>query len=228
MLLEDKIFTVIDDIPSLNAVGINIPSFKKLYLKDKSPTKEMYRKHLYYIYHMGSILSPYYDIENKEQEVRDAAYGQNNSKKVITNDVLEALEDFKKLTNFTEKRTLDALLTQCNVLINDLTETNTANRKQLNELISEIDKTISQLSIDDIAVKLSLREQKDKLLDSHNSAMEKSVKIMPSLTKNIELILELKEKVLKTTYKGDYEKPIVSLFDDISAEYINSKLYEGE
>ena len=66
--LSSHLFTVINDEPTITTVLINLPSYKKMYMQDKTPDKSDYTKKLVFIWYYHDANSPYFNSENLMEE----------------------------------------------------------------------------------------------------------------------------------------------------------------
>jgi len=224
MKLKDKLFTVINDQPYLNPVGINIPEFKRLWEGDKTEEKVDYAKELAYIYHMWEYASPYFDRKNKEDEIIKDFIGKSRWKP--TKRVLAALAKYKSLDGTAEKRALNAAVATCDALADDLGQLR-QDTDQLEKILTEIDTEIKMA--DSIHQKVELMKMKLDLQEQKMKIAKMIMDTMPKLEKTIETTLLLRKKVTTSVFKGENADSIIgeffmdSLMNEIAYEKQNEK-----
>jgi len=213
MLVRDKIFTMVDNQPHLNPIGINIPEFNELWDNDSSEEKIQYAKELAYIFHMVDYLSPYYDMENK-QEIIAKDYLGTSSYKPPTR-VKEALDKYKELTFTIERRSLDATIEVLNGLIKDLRQM--SNGDQYTDIMNRIDDEIDQT--DDNFNKMSFLKEKMEMQKLKADTNKVVIDLADKIKKQVESIHDLRTAVTKAVYKGESTSRIREfIFDKLLAK----------
>ena len=207
MKLKDKLFTMRNDQPYLNPVGINLPEFSKLWEADTSEEKIEYAQELAYIYHMWEYDSPYYDRRNKEEEIIRDFIGKKRWSPTLR--LKAALDKYKTLDNCAEKRALDASVVTCDAIAEDLGRLR-QDSKQLEAVIMELDNEIKQA--DDINRKVDLLSMKMDIQEKQLKISTTLTKIMPALEKSIETTINLRRKVTTAVYKGESSDSTVGVF----------------
>ncbi len=216
MKLKDKLFTIVDDVPTLNAVGINIPEFKELWKADTSKSKDTYAKEVAYIYHMCDYESPYFDVVDKAKEVGKAYMGSEKYKP--TRKVQACIDLYNKLQSSVERRALDSAITLCEN-INEIANQNQSDTGQMEKLLEEIDRELKDL--DDVGLKIELMKHKIDLRSKVLSIAKDSTSLIPNLEKYIGSIRELRIKTMKAMYEDEHNAKSISnfLIDDLLNEF---------
>ena len=214
MKFEDRVFIMRGDQPSLNAVGLNIPEFKVLWINDTSDDKSQYAKELAFVYHMCTYRSPYYDVPNKKEAVCRDYFGDKNYK--ISKRLTDAMRAFDEKRNVAEMRALDAESGSCDMIAKDIKEMEMES-SEFNKLIKEIDAEIKGTK--DIDAKIKLMESKMKLQKQKLEINDMIIGLGVKLEKQIESLKNLRERVTKQEYNGEMSQVIDSfLVDDIVDE----------
>ena len=213
MKLKDKLFVMKNNEPMLNAIGINIPQFTKLWNEDKSSNKSQYAKEVAYVYHMCDYESPYYDVKDKEKEISKAIMNKENY--VPPKRVKDCIELYKKLEDTPEKRALDASLSNCDAISESLASYS-HDATQMNNLMKEID--IEMQNCDTVYEKVQLLSSKNDIKQQVINLAKSAADLIPKLEKNIESIIKLREKLTKTIYDST----------DSNRDSISSKLFVNE
>jgi len=195
------------DQPHLTPIGIHIPEFAKLYDADKTLAKMEYARELAYIYHMHEYDSPYYDRKNKEEEIIRDFVGKKRWKP--TKRVIAALAKYKSLDRCAEKRALDAAVTSCDSLADDLLRIR-QDTQQIDDVIKEIDLEIKRA--DNIDRKVDMLTMKLEMQDKQLKNSLSLAKIMPQLEKNIDTVMSLRKKVTTSVYKGESSDSTIGEF----------------
>jgi hypothetical protein len=197
MTLKDKLFIVRDDQPYLNPVGINVPEFKKLWEADKTEEKAQYAKELAYIFHMCDYQSPYFDIDNKHEEVAKAYMGGPKYKP--TKRVTNAIEMYKKMQYGPEHRALDAAV----ALGDSLTET----AMQANQETTSLSKLLEKIDVEaklanDVYTEMALAKEKLDIRKQSLDIAKASTDLIGKIDKNIDSLLMIRRKVTTATYQS--------------------------
>jgi len=221
MRLKDKLFTIINDQPYLNPVGLHIAEFEALRAADKTEAKIEYAKSLAYIYHMWEYDSPYYDRKNKESEIIRDFIGKATWKP--SKALLKAYDKYIQLDECAEKRLLDAAVTSCDRIASDLS-TLKQESDQLELLLKELDVSIKasdkiEKKVDLMKIKLDFQEQKMKISKS-------IVDTLPKVEKAIETVLNLRKKVTKAVFKGESTDSVIGEF--LYDKLMNELSYEQD
>lgn len=196
MTLKDKLFIVRDDQPYLNPVGINVPEFKKLWEADDSAEKAQYARELAYIFHMCDYQSPYYDLENKEEEVSKAYMG--GPKYVPTKRVKDAITIYKKMQYGPEHRALDTAIALGDSLMETAIQANNESTS-MKKLLDKIDAEIKVSN--DLYVEMALTKEKMDIRKQSLDIAKASIDLVSKIDKNIDALLAIRNKVTKATYQ---------------------------
>ena len=212
------IFTVIDDIPSITPVGINIPCFKDLYLADKSSGKTTYADLLGYIYHMSAYESPFYNAKNKGEIVADKFLGNPNYKptKLVEACIKECIDR----ESVPERRTLDAAIILCDS-ISDQVKASENNKKNYERLMKDIESELDKEK--SLSRRLDLYKAKQDLEKTALATAVTSANLVESLKKQTTHLVELRKIVDAATKEFDsQENPnaiSVAFIDQFVNEY---------
>ena len=185
-----KIFTVIDDIPSITPVSINIPCFKELYKADTSHHKTRYASQLAYIYHMTAYDSPYYDTKDKARVVAEKFLDDVNY--TPTTLVKACMQECIDRESVPERRTLDAAIALCDTISESAASIQKENT-ELDSLLNEIDAQIKNEKLIDRKIDLMTKKQ-----GLEKAALEKSTnasKLIVSMQINTEKLVALRKTV---------------------------------
>lgn len=221
MRLKDKIFIMDGDQPELNAVGIHIPEFQKLYVSDSSEDKSTYKKQLAYVYHMCEYDSPYYDSDTKEADIIRDFIGKSYWRKPKMVDA--AVEAYKRLDNSPEKTTLDSALSACRSISRDI-EQLTKSSSNVDKLIEELEKSIGDDKTYDMMDRVDMAKMKLDLEKDKIKTADTLANIFSKLDKNIQTIVELRKKVTMAVYKGENAGATITksfLIDELLEELDN-------
>lgn len=186
-----KIFTVVDDIPHITAVAINIPCFKELYLADTTPDKSEYSKQLGYIFHMVSFESPYYDAKNKEKTVSERFMGEKSYK---PNKLVKAcLEECIQRETSPEQRSLDAAIVLSDSTA-DLAYSMRQEGEEYTKLMKDIEKELKNKD-NDLAVRIDLMQKKQLLEKATIDRAKVASDVLSKIKRNTEELLALRKLV---------------------------------
>lgn len=214
-----KIFTVVDDIPTINAVGINLPCFKALWMSDKNPDKLMYAAWLAYIYHVTALDSPFYNVDKKAEKIAETFLGKKNIK--VPNEVLKCIELCEEFESFAEKRALDAA-----IQLSDSTSQIVMSLKKENALFEKLIKDIDdEMKTEiDTDIKIERMQKRQALQAALLTQADKSGKIISNMNKNVEELLALRKKV--STAAQEFEATNTNklqnhMIDDLISNFVN-------
>lgn len=184
--------------PTLQAIGINIPEFMRLWKRDLDPDKSRYRAEVAYIYHMVEYDSPYYDRPNKHQTIaKDYMKNEDWEADPL---VLAALKKYESLDSSSEKRTLDSAIMACESVAEDLKKLSLSTN-QIELVLAEVDTLIAES--DTTIEKVELLKQKMDLQKEKLNMSKLITDIFPRLEKHVSTIISLRAKVTKAVYKGE-------------------------
>lgn len=211
-----KIFTVIDDVPSITPIGINIPCFKKLYNQDKTADKSSYASSLAYMYHITAFTSPYFDAKNKEQVVAEKFLGTKNFKPSTA--LIECIKECKERESTPEIRALESAINLCDSVA-DLSSNLDNEKRQFDALLKNIDEAIK--NEEDLTEKIKLMESKQKLQKSAVDTAKTAVEIINKLKSAVTDLSKLKEDAMKSLASIDSSTKSLSNFmvDDFIEKY---------
>lgn len=185
-----RIFTVIEDIPTITPVGINIPCFKELYTNDFSIDKHYYAQQLAYIYHMTAYDSPYYDSRDKEKVVAERFL--ENEDYVPTALVRRCMQECLDRESVPERRTLDAAISLCDTISENALAMKKENT-ELTSLLQEIDAQIKNEKL--IDRKIDLMTKKQALEKAALDKATNAAKLIASMQGNTEKLVALRKTV---------------------------------
>jgi hypothetical protein len=204
----ERIFTVVDDIPSITPVGINIPCFTKLYAEDKSPDKHMYGKWLGYIYHMTALRSPFYDSKNKSTVVAESFMDDADYKPSPA--VLACIKECNEREVTAEARSLEAAIVLSDSICDaamSIKQESERFHKLLKEIDAEMGKTL------DIQMKILLMKEKQSLEEKALKKAETASKLVSSMQKSVDEMVKLRKTVLLSQAELEQEnKDAISNF----------------
>lgn len=87
-----------------------VKTFRMMYNKDRSVTKEKFMETLSFIYHFADPRSSYADIFDDEQRIKAIITQEGmNSDFKITKEIEEAIDVYKKYTTTTSQKLLDSM-----------------------------------------------------------------------------------------------------------------------
>ncbi len=202
-----KLFQVENDQPIINSVLINLPTFKKLYLEDKSKSKSNYIKQLAYIWYLCDIRSPYYNVEEKEIECKKGAFGNENES--ISSTLQECIEEYKKRNSTSESRSIDGAILALDNITGVLNEQK-KNHTQLSELVSYITYEIDNTN--DLNKKIALYKERISLEKEVINNMDKITSMIPKVMDLSAKIAEARNKINKIADDIDNSKSNISSF----------------
>jgi len=200
-------FTVVDDIPKIEPVAINLPCFKELYLEDTTPDKSKYSMQLAYIYHMASYDSVYYDSPNKEDEVGEAFMGSKRYRP--TGLMRKCIEECHKRQSNAERRALDSALIVCD-LTSESALTLRQNNSQLEKLLKEIDAEIKQCET--VGDKIELMKSRQFIEKNMLDNISKASEFIGKLKTQVEQLVQMRSVVAKAMADIESNKDAISHF----------------
>jgi hypothetical protein len=205
-----KIFRVVDDIPTIEPVGINIPCFKELYLADRTLNKSEYAKQLAFIYHMTAYDSPYFNVKDKTATI---AYKFLGIEDFIISPILQAcIDECLLMESCAEARALDAV----SKLIDNISAQASAleaDNKEYLILIKEFDAALKDES--DLTYKAELMIKKQAIQAAQSKQTESASKIIESLSKNTKTIIDMRKTVSQAAvdFEGNNTQKVSDYFD---------------
>ena len=207
-----KLFDVVDDQPIVNAVVINLGSFKKLYLEDKSDDKSTYCKQLQYMWYAYDPTSPLFNAENKEEEAMRLSFGKEVK---LSKTMLDCVDEYKKRQSTPETRTLERSIKLCDGMIKDLNKSKDG-MDEFNRLITDINNLLKKMNNteEDIEKRIDLIDKKMKLEKLVLDDAKNVADLIPKISKQIESIIDMRKKVEKSLIDldSDTNKDAVSNF----------------
>ena len=211
--LDGKLFDVIDDQPTINAVLINLGPFKDLWESDNTEDKSLYKKYLLYMWYMNSPKSPYFNSKKseKDKDVRKAVFGRTNYP--ISKKAEACIEEYVKRNTTPEIRALDAAISVCDD-ITDRLRTTSKSAKEFDRLIDDIDKAIAKCTDgpDGLAERILLTKQKLELQGDNLSLAKTASDLIPKLKTQIEAMVTLREQAAKSMYSLSDSKDTIENF----------------
>lgn len=212
--MKDKLFDIVDDVPKLNALMLNIPVFKSLYLKDKTPLKEEYAKWLQYFYFICHFKSPFYETQDKERFCFREVFGNKSYEKSITKEIQQCIDVYLKTEDTTERRALEAGMQAGDNIANNLRLL--GNDTDLYKtLIDELNGYISDTTINfkDRLGYLKTKGELEKTLVEQSKEIAVAIE---KLEKYVSSLVTLKEKALSA-----HDNLEVKLEDSLIEEFID-------
>lgn len=201
MNLANRLFEIIDDQPVITPVLVNLSCFKKLYLEDKTIDKSKYAQQLLYIWYTCDPGSPFFNSENKEEEVAKEVFGK---KFTITKSMQDCIEEYKKRQSTPETRSFERTMS----IVDNMTGGLVKDHKQLKEwerLIEDTNTLLQSLGKDpsDIEARYELMERKIELESKFIKTAEAMAGIVPKIQKQVESLIEMRKQVEKSKVELD-------------------------
>ena len=203
--LASRLFKIVNDEPIYSPVLFSLDCYKKLYMQDKSELKSNFAKHLLYIYYSCDPKSPYFEIENKEEECMKMIYGR--VKKSMNKTMNDCIKDYIKCQSTPSIRAYERIMKICDSTGAEL-QRNVESTKELNLLIKDIDdacKDLKKDGIDGLEVRLELQERKIELERKFVEKQKAMADLTTKIEKQVESLLKLKKDVEKERLMLDSE-----------------------
>jgi hypothetical protein len=222
----DRLFTVINDEPVVNAPLINLGPFTKLWDRDKSDDKSNYKKWLLFIYYMCDYRSSFYEVDDKEQKIKLEVFGR--ARVATPSTVIKCMEEYNDRNTPAEKRVLDGAISST-YTINKTLNKFQQNSDQLEQLISGYEKQIQEaLKEKNVLTAGELMNQKLQTQEKVLDISKKVADLVPKIGKNIETIVELRKKVEQGLGAVEDSKRNLKNFEidmfldkDLQGKYVN-------
>jgi hypothetical protein len=205
--MVERIFTVVDGDPKIEPVAINLKPFKDLWEYDKTEDKNIYKRWLVYIWYMYNYKSPFFDSENKQEEVLLEVFGRRNYK--IPRKVQLCEDEYLKRNTSTEQRTLDKAAELCDDIVRNITKAN-SDTKQFDDLIEDIEKQIKNTK--DLDARIILMQTKMDLQEKSLDMAKKAADMIPRLEKQVQSIISLRKSVEKSYSDVENNKESIKNF----------------
>ena len=199
--MRDRLFTVIDGEPIIEAPFINLEPFKKLWDQDKSDDKSQYKKWLLYLYYTCDYRSEYYNIKNKQEIVLDHIFGPKVTK--IPPIVLSCQEAYMLHNTIPEQRSLEAAVSSADSLcdtIKDFQQDSTQMTQVLSLIEREIDNSIKNQDLEDVT---KWTTKKLELQEKYLNLASKAAALVPAIEKSVVTMISLRKKVEESIWTLD-------------------------
>lgn len=193
--MRNRLFTIIDGDPVIEAPLVNLKAFRELWMLDKSDDKSEYKKWMLYIYYMYDYESEFYELADKEEQVCLEIF---NKKKIKIPKQLEAcIKEYKSKNVPVEQRTLDAAIRSADNVTSNLTKLQ-QNVEQLDALMTALEKEISNaLKAGETMVAVELTKEKLTIQKTQLDLVDKSSSLIPKIEKSVNSIISLRSAVEK-------------------------------
>lgn len=197
--MRDRLFTIVDGEPVIQAPLVNLSSFKKLWETDKTEDKSMYKKWMLYIYYMYDYRSEFFEERNKEKKILSEVFGRTDIR--IPKRLKPCIKEYLSRNTPAEQRTLQAAITSADNVTDSLSKLQ-QDVNQLDKVIESLEKEIDKcLSAGETLVAVELTKEKLKIQESQITLTNKSADLIPKIERNVESIISLREKVEKAMAK---------------------------
>lgn len=208
--MRDRLFTIVDGEPVVTAPLVNLKTFRKLWDHDKSDDKSLYKKWMAYIYHMCDYRSDFYELEDKEKQVLLEVFDRSD---ISAPKVVQAcMEEYKRRNCPVEQRTLDTTIASADNISDNLAELQ-KDVVQNEKLIGQIERQIENaLKADETMIAIELTKEKLAIQKSQLDLVKTSADLIPKLEKNVESVMNLREKVEKSLNKVRESKDLIERF----------------
>ena len=217
--MRDRLFSVIDNQPIVTAELINLRASKRLWEQDKTKDKSNYKKWLLYIYFMCDYRSPYFEETNKEKLILKNIF-QDSTQRVPRLKLQDCIDTYISRNTPAEQRSLEAAINSAESITSDLRELQKED-KQFNMLIAALDKEIETLiKMGQAGAATEVMKDKLTLQEKRMNLTKNSSDLIPKIEKNVEVIINLREKVEKAVKKIETSSSKVENFmiDSLIAE----------
>lgn len=217
--MRDRLFTIIDGDPVVTAPLVNLTSFKKLWEMDKTEDKSQYKKWLLYIYYMYDYRSEFFEEKNKKKLVLKEVFGKTDVR--IPNKLNPCIKEYQSRNTPAEQRTLVAAIASADNVTDSLSKLQ-QDVNQLDRVIDNIEKAIEKsLKNDETLVAIELTKEKLKIQESQIGLINKSADLIPKIERNVESIINLRDRVEKAMAKISDKSDNLEKF--IIDDFLNKK-----
>jgi len=197
--MRDRLFTIIDGEPVVTAPLVNLKSFKKLWETDKTEDKSIYKKWMLYIYYMYDYRSEFFEEKDKESKILKEVFGKTDVR--IPKRLTPCIDDYISRNTPAEQRTLQAAINSADNIADNLSKLQ-QNVSQLDNVIEALEKRVDKsLKEGDVLVCVELTKEKLKIQESQMTLINKSADLIPKIERNVESIINLRDKVEKSMNK---------------------------
>lgn len=197
--MRDRLFTIIDGEPVVTAPLVNLKSFKKLWETDKTEDKSIYKKWMLYIYYMYDYRSEFFEEKDKESKILKEVFGKTDVR--IPKRLTPCVNDYVSRNTPAEQRTLQAAINSADNIADNLSKLQ-QNVSQLDNVIEALEKQVDKsLKEGDVLVCVELTKEKLKIQESQMTLINKSADLIPKIERNVESIINLRDKVEKSMNK---------------------------
>jgi hypothetical protein len=197
--MRDRLFTIIDGEPVVTAPLVNLKSFKKLWETDKTEDKSIYKKWMLYIYYMYDYRSEFFEEKDKESKILKEVFGKTDVR--IPKRLTPCIDDYISRNTPAEQRTLQAAINSADNIADNLSKLQ-QNVSQLDNVIEALEKQVDKsLKEGDVLVCVELTKEKLKIQESQMTLINKSADLIPKIERNVESIINLRDKVEKSMNK---------------------------
>lgn len=219
--MKDRLFTIVNGEPIVEAPLVNLGPFKKLWREDRTDDKSTYKKWMLFIYYMCDYRSDFFELDSdvKQKEALKEVFQRTNYP--IPHKVELCMEEYRKRNTPSEQRALESAIVSADNINKQLGELQ-QNSAQLEKLITLIEKQIdAHMKNDEIEQAMIKMEQKMDLQKRQMDLLKLGADLIPRVEKAVESIISLRNKVEKAMKKIQESKELTENF--IVDEFISKK-----
>ena len=219
MNLANKLFEIIDDEPVYTPVLVNLKCYKKLYEEDKTTDKSKYAQQLLYIWYVCDPCSPYYNSENKDEDVMYEVFGRKVN---FTKAFYECIDEYRKRQSTPETRAFERTMQFCDSMTSGLVK----DKHRLEEwerLIQDVNELLKSLGKDpeDIAARFELMERKIELENKFVKTASDMSSMIPKIEKQVDALIEMRKKVERAKFEIDSDNNKEAISNFIIEQFID-------
>lgn len=193
--MRKRLFNIVDGEPVIEAALVNLTAFRKLWDKDSSDDKSLYKQWMLYIYYMYDYESEFYELSDKEEKVCEEVF---NKKKVsIPKEIEDCIKEYRSKNVPVEQRTLDAAIATADSVTSSINKLQRS-ADQMDDVIAALDKEIKNaLKAGESMVAVELTKEKLTIQKQLLDITDKSSSLIPKIEKSVNSIITLRASVEK-------------------------------
>lgn len=191
--MRNRLFQVIDGNPVITAPLLNLKAFKDLFKTDNTDDKSVYKKWMLYLYYMYDYKSEFYEVKDKQKKVLKEVFGRTDI--VVPKKLEPCIKEYVDKNTPAEQRTLDAVIASSDRVVDNLSKIQ-QDVNQLDKVIENIEKEINRSLVEgDTMIVIELTKEKLEIQKRQLDLIKMSSDIIPRVEKNVESIVNLRNKV---------------------------------
>lgn len=188
--MRDRLFSVIDGEPVITAPLVNLRNFRKLWERDKTDDKSIYKKWMAFIYYTCDYRSDFYEMKDKEEKALLDLFDRSDYP--VPSRVRECQDEYRKRNTPAEQRALDSAINSAEA-INEAAVKMRQDAAQIDTIISQLDEEIDKQT--DVLNKIALLNKKMELQEKQLGLVKNTADLIPKIEKAVQSIVNLRAQV---------------------------------